>query len=37
MIAKSQIEMNWNKVEICEANIYPWLFHLTFKNQIIYR
>jgi len=36
MIEKLQIEMNWNAVEICEANIYSWLFHMTFKKQIIF-
>jgi hypothetical protein len=25
MIDKTQIEMNWNEVEICEANYYSWL------------
>jgi len=37
MIDKSPTEMNWNKVEIREANIPSWLFHLAFKKQIISR
>jgi len=36
MIVKSQTEMNWNEVEICEANISLWRFHVAIKNQIIY-
>jgi hypothetical protein len=34
LIAKSQIGMNWNKVEICEANIYSYLlFSLIYDSN----
>jgi hypothetical protein len=37
LIDKSPTGMNWNEVEIREANISLWLFHLASKKQIIYR